>query len=255
MFAPWGEFVSDGAAPGHGVEVYARDEELVDTVATFVAAGVAADASAVLVATPAHVAAIVEALERRGLVDPPLIVADAEQTLERILEAGLEPEPFSEIVGELLDAAEATALGAPRAFGEMVDLLVQRHAIDEAIALEELWEELRRARPFSLLCAYRLDVFDEDAQRAPLPAICNVHSHVLPAHDPSRFDAAVRKALTEVLGPATTRDIYYIVDRPLRARRVPIAQDALRWLAASFPDTAGQVLEAARGYYAAVEAA
>lgn len=247
--------MADGAAAGHGVELYAHDEELVESVAGFVAAGVAADAACVLVATPLHVAAVEDELARRDVVDPPLVLADADETLDRILDAGLAPEPFDAIVGELLDAAEAAAPGAPRAFGEMVDLLWQRGMVDEALVVEDLWEALRRKRPFSLLCAYRVDVFDAAAQRAPLPAICNVHSHVLPAHDPARFDTAVRRALTEVLGAATTRDIYYIVDRPLRGRRVPVAQDALRWLAASFPESAGRVLDAARGYYAAVEAA
>jgi hypothetical protein len=96
-----------------------------------------------------------------------------------------------------------------------------------------------------------MDVFDAGTQKALLPEICNAHSHVLPAHDLTRFNESVLRALTEVLGAATTRDIYYIVNRPLRARRVPVAQDALRWLAVSFPQSAERVLETARGYYAA----
>ncbi|HZQ81330.1 MAG TPA: hypothetical protein VFB25_05090 [Gaiellaceae bacterium] len=137
----------------------------------------------------------------------------------------------------------------------MVDLLCIGGATEDAIALEELWEELRRRRTFALLCGYQLDVFDAKTQKAPLPEICNVHSHVLPAHDVDRFNRAVTRALTDVLGAPTARDIFYIVNRPLRARRVPVAQDALRWLAASFPASADEVLAAARRYYEPVEAA
>lgn len=253
----WGEFLADGQAAGHGVEIYTRDEELVDSVASYLVAGFAVDAPGVVVATPAHAAAISAELERRGLShEAMLLFADAEETLDSLYEEGaLSAAAFERVVGGLLDEAQAVTNGAPRAFGEMVDILCERRAVDDAIALEEMWEELRRRRPFSLLCGYRLDVFDAHTQKAPLPEICNVHSHVLPAHDLERFNEAVGRALTEVLGPATTRDIFYIVNRPLRARRVPVAQDALRWLAASFPTTADDVLAAARGYYEPVEAA
>lgn len=240
--------MEDGAAPGHGVEIYTRDDELVESVTAFLAAGFDANAAAVVIATPEHVEAIRAAAGAAGT----LIVADAEETLAAFFEEGaLSAQRFEQVVGGLLDEAQAASAGAPRAFGEMVDLLRLRGEIDEAMALEELWEAERRRRPFSLLCAYRLDVFDAEMQTGPLPQICNVHSHVMPAHDLGRFNDAVARALTEVLGPNVTRDIYYIVDRPLRARRVPVAQDALRWLVASFPAEAANVLEAARGYYAA----
>lgn len=256
MREPWNDFLADGTAPGHGVEIYAHDAELVESVASFLAAGFDADAAGVVVATPGHREAILAAIAERGFGERPYLVADAKEVLESLYEDGdLSAAAFDEVIGALLDEAGAAASGAPRVFGEMVDLLCIRNDAAGAIALEELWEDLRRRRPFSLLCGYRLDVFDAATQKAPMPEICNVHSHVLPAHDLQRFSDAVARALADVLGPATTRDIYYIVDRPLRARRVPVAQDALRWLVASFPAEAGPVLEAARGYYAGVEAA
>jgi hypothetical protein len=256
MREPWHDFLADGTAPGHGVEIYMNDAELVDSVASFLAAGFDADAAGVVVATPEHTEAILAEIAKRGYADRPYLVAGADEVLASLYEDGdLSAAAFDREIGALLDEAASTATGPPRVFGEMVDLLCMRNAQRDAIALEELWEELRRRRPFSLLCGYELDVFDVATQKAPMPEICNAHSHVLPAHDLERFNDAVARALTDVLGPATTRDIFYIVDRPLRARRVPAAQDALRWLVASFPAEAGPVLEAARGYYAGVEAA
>jgi len=244
--------MEDGAAPGHGVEIYTRDDELVESVAAYLAAGFEANAAGVVIATPEHAEAIRAAAGASGT----LIVADAEETLASLFEDGaLSAQRFEQVVCGLLDEAQAATAGAPRAFGEMVDILRVRGEIDEAMALEELWEAERRRRPFSLLCSYRIDVFDPEMQTGLLPQICNVHSHVRPAHDLGRFNEAVGRALTEVLGKNVTRDIYYIVDRPLRARRVPVAQDALRWLVASFPAEAADVLTAARGYYERVEAA
>jgi hypothetical protein len=256
MHEPWSAFLEDGTAAGHGVEIYVSDSDLVDSVTSFLVGGFEAGSAGVVVATPQHADAILAELERRGYGDHPIIVAGADEVLASLYEDGdLSATAFEREIGALLDRAQDASAGAPRAFGEMVDLLCLRGNQKDAIALEELWEELRRRRPFSLLCGYRLDVFDAAAQKAPLPEICNVHSHVLPAHDLQRFNNAVARALSDVLGPATTRDIFYIVDRPLRARRVPVAQDALRWLVTSFPAEAGRVLEAARGYYEGVEAA
>jgi hypothetical protein len=247
---PWEAFLADGAAPGHGVEIYVRDEELVESVVGFLRAGIEADAPGVVVATPEHAEAIL------ARFDGPLLVRDAARTLAALHEDGeLSSARFGEVIGGVLDEAAEIAPGAPRVFGEMVDLLCRSGAAEEALALEGLWEELRGRRRFSLLCSYRLDVFDAETQRAPMPGICNAHSHVLPAHDLKRFNDAVARALVEVLGPQTTRDVYYIVERPLRGRRVPVAQDALRWLVSSFPAEATAVLEAARGYYEGVEAA
>lgn len=256
MHEPWEAFLGDGAARGHGVEIYMHDEELVESVVSFLAAGFEADAAGIVVATPEHTDAILALIAERGYGDRPYIVAGADEVLASLYEDGdLSAAAFDREVGALLDEAEAAASGPPRVFGEMVDLLSLRNEQRDAIELEELWEELRRRRPFSLLCGYKLDVFDAATQKAPMPEICNAHSHVLPAHDLQRFNDAVARALTDILGPATTRDIYYIVDRPLRARRVPVAQDALRWLVASFPAEAAPVLEAARGYYERAEAA
>jgi hypothetical protein len=248
----WGEFLTDGASHGHGVELYADSGQLVESVVDFLAAGLAVGAAGVVVATPGHLTEVVDGLAERGHEDPLLFTADAERTLDSLHADGeLSEQAFEAVIGGLLDAAEAAAPAQPRVFGEMVDLLCLHGRVDHALALEELWEGLRRRRRFALLCGYRLDVFDPATQAGPLPAICNTHTHVLPAHDARRFDEAVTRALTEVVGPAVTRDIFYVVSRPLRSRRVPVAQDALRWLSTGFPVEAEQVLAAARQYYCA----
>ena len=70
-------------------------------------------------------------------------------------------EQFEAVVGGLMDQVGARFPNRRiRAFGEMVDLLCERGNPSAAAALEELWNRLARRRSFSLLCGYRIDVFD-----------------------------------------------------------------------------------------------
>ena len=136
-----------------------------------------------------------------------------------------------------------------RIFGEIVDLLSRQGRVDDALALEALWNDLQLTRNFSLLCGYGLDIFDPSVQAGPLPSVCRVHSHVLPAHDDARFRNAVERALVDVLGPTKARDVLYIVGGTMREKRVPVAQDALRWVTANMPAQAERILTLARSLY------
>jgi hypothetical protein len=250
----WDAFVSGQDPSGHGAEIYSDVEELAESVAAFLAAGFAAGEAGLLVATPDHVGAIASALEARGWgaeaieSSAYLLVADAESTLETILVDGTpSAEAFEHVVGGLVDRFADRPL---RIFGEMVDLLTAAGQVDAAIELEELWNGLQLTRHFALLCGYRLDVFDSSVQAATMPSVCRVHSHVLPAHDDVRFRSAVERALVDVLGPSKARDVLYIVGSTLREKRVPVAQDALRWVTANMPAQAERILTLARSLYA-----
>jgi hypothetical protein len=257
----WQEFLSGPAPAGHAVEIYSEIDELAQSVAAFLAAGFELGEPALVVATPGHLAAFSDALAERSWDEQALaqraslVMADAETTLAAILDEGAPSEArFEAVVGPLVDrATEQAPAGGARVFGEMVDLLTRRGEPRAAVELERLWNRLRQARPISLLCAYRLDVFDGATQTGPLLDLCRSHSHVLPAHDARRFTSAVDLALVKVLGAAKARDVYYIVGGREREKRVPVAQDALRWVAQNLPAQAERVLAVARGKY--VEAA
>ena len=254
----WDAFVSGKDPTGHGAEIYSDAGELAESVAAFLATGFEAGEAGLVVATPEHVVAITGALAARGwdaqAIDSSarLLIADAETTLEAILVDGApSAEAFLRVAGGLIDELAGRPL---RIFGEMVDLLSRRDRIDEALALEALWNDLQLTRDFSLLCGYELDIFDPSVQAGPLPSVCRVHSHVLPAHDDTRFRNAVERALYEVLGPTKARDVLYIVGGTLREKRVPVAQDALRWVTANMPAQADRILALARSLYTAAPA-
>ena len=254
----WTEFLG-GAACGHAVQIYNDASELAESVATYYASGFEAGEPAVLIATAAHRALFeaaladagwdAERLARSGL----LVTADAEETLAAFMGAGGFPSAsaFDAVVGTLLDSVAKRFPGKHvRAFGEMVDVLVERGAVEAAVSLEELWNSLTLSRPFfSLLCGYRLDVFDRAAQTNVLPGVCRTHSHVHPAADATRLARAVDHALDEVLGAAEAGKIYGLVGAQIREDRVPTAQLLLMWVSENMPGLADRILASARTRY------
>jgi hypothetical protein len=257
MAFAWTDFIRVPAPSAHGVQVYGDVEELAVSVAEYLGSGFKVGDPAVVVATPDHWTRFaarlesagweLEALEACGL----LTVLDAAATLAEFMEAETPSAPaFEHVVGGVLDAvADRFPRREIRAFGEMVDLLCEQGRLDAAVALEELWNELARTRRFSLMCGYHLDVFDRAAQRTPLPQVCRLHSHVMPAPDPQRLARAVDAALSEVLGPEQAGNVYMLVGDEARRNRVPVPQLILMWASANLPESADRILARARQHY------
>jgi hypothetical protein len=241
----------------HLVQVYREVGELAASVTTFLAAGFEAGDPAIVVATAAHWPVIGERLGRAGWstaeleADGRLLFADADELLAAILEEGRPSlRRFSEGVGDLLDRATAAWPNRRvRVFGEMVDILCRNGETEAADLLEELWNRLGLRRNFSLLCGYKVDVFDRGAQLGLLPQVCRSHSHVLPAVDAERMERAVDAALIEALGVADAHKVYAQVALQVREQRVPVPDLALMWVSAHMPRSAERVLAAARTHY------
>lgn len=259
MRQAWGEFLATAKPSSHGAQLYAEPHELVESVAAYALAGFERGEPAVLVIAPEHMPPVSEAFaaggwgfsaaQEAGL----LVVADAETTLASIMD-GPHPsaERFERAVGGLLDAV-ASRRGRTRVFGEMVDLLVRRGEAAAADELERLWNRLALRRSFSLLCGYRVDVFDAATQAETLPRVCSSHSHLLPARNYPRFASAVDEALREVLGRTEASAAYVLATRDAEERAghdVPLAQLLLMWVSRKHPAQATRVLEAARLRYA-----
>ena len=253
----WTEFLH-GSTVEHGVQVYDDPAELAASVAAFLAAGLDAGQPGIVVATPEQWTSFAERLDARGvdaranLERGHLVFADASETLAAItVDDAPSADRFGVVIGELLDRAERASEREPRVFGAMVDLLCRDGRTEAAFALEELWNELARSRRFSLLCGYRLDVFDVRAQAAALPHVCGLHSHVAPAGNYARLAGAVDRALDEVLGSAGAGNVYRAVARDRDDVRVPMAQLIMMWLSENTPAVAESVLAAAREHYGA----
>jgi KaiC/GvpD/RAD55 family RecA-like ATPase len=257
----WTEFVGD-AQSGHAVQVYADLDELAGSVAAYLSAGFENGEPAVVVATREHIARFAEQLAAAGWdetkvqADRLLVLADADATLADLMDGELpSPARFETVIGGLLDhVAERFPDARVRVFGEMVDLLAERGQTEAAVRLEQLWNELARRRSFSLLCGYRLDVFDRASQQM-LPAVCSAHTHVRPAYNMARLDRAVHGALEEVLGTGNARMVREIVSEDLRHNSAPVSEQMLMWVSDRMPRHAERVLAAARARYEAAPVA
>ena len=263
MARSWSDFLFGACPRGHGVHVYMDVNDVAHSVAEYFAAGFDEGEPALMVARPEHAHLIRERLRAKGWSSDgdgeaaPLAGVDAASTLAAILEDGrLSPQAFERVVGGLLDDLAARSGGRPiRVFGEMVDLLVDRGEREAAAELERMWNDALRRREFSLLCGYRLDIFDRAAQTTTLPDVCRAHSHVLPAQDPARLMRAVDRGLDEVFGPAEAGKVYALIADEMRSARVPTPQLVLMWVSANMPALASRLLAAARRHYVEAPAA
>lgn len=168
---------------GHLVQFYESDAFLAESVRDFMVAGLESGEAAVIVATKDHRIAIDELLEASDLDVQSLrdegryVLLDATETLSRFMVDG-EPEPalFSAAVGSVV--ARAGSAGTRiRIFGEMVALLWAEGNVLAALRLEQLWNELAEAHPFSLLCAYPMEGFGDSAM---FKQVCTLHARVIP---------------------------------------------------------------------------
>ena len=146
----------------HIVQFFDSDESRAECVAAFLAEGVRAGETAIVVARPANWRAVVEQLTAQGIpvqqaiTDGILVVKDADDTLRRISRNGSPArDAFDAVVGKAVANLAQRAQGRRvRAYGEMVDLLAQRGELADAISLEEMWNRLGERVPFFLLCGY-----------------------------------------------------------------------------------------------------
>ena len=255
----WQDFLRGASPTGHAVQIYSDVGELAESVAGYLAVGFGRGDPGVVIATPEHLERYSERLAALGWDAAQLesagmlVVADAEQTLEAFMVGDRpSPEAFEQVVGSLLDgAAQRFPGGRIRTFGEMVNVLCERGQPDAASELEELWNAMARERRFSLLCGYRLNLFDRRAQVDVLPHVCRAHSHVLPAADTERLERAVDRALEEILGAQAAGKVYVVVRSETPETTVPMPQLILMWVSVNMPLLAERILASARTHYTA----
>jgi len=173
----------------HAVQFYENELFLYQLVSDFLAGGLRAGESALVVATDAHRRGIAEALSDLGFDSAPVTYLDAQETLDTFM-AGDQPvgERFHEQVGGMI--AKLSADGARvRAYGEMVDVLWRGGNIQAAIQLEGLWNELASSYRFSLLCAYPMANFYKESDTMYFEDVCGRHTRVAPAFLQQRSQA------------------------------------------------------------------
>ena len=172
---------------GHLVQYYEREPFLYERVSDFISSGLAGRDAAILIATRAHRDGIEERLNSRGLDLPSLLAGgryhplDANETLDRFMIRGRpDPARFAQTIGPVLHAARGTDR-LVLAFGEMVAILWADGNREAAIRLEELWNDLAKTEPFSLMCAYPISGFNDASHGKQFAGINATHTWVTPA--------------------------------------------------------------------------
>jgi hypothetical protein len=175
--------------PWHGVQLYANETFLSESVGRFLGDGLLAGESAIVVATPGHVEQFNSRLEALGLDVAKLtlgrqyVTLDAADLLSKFLVNGWpDASLFEGTIGTLIRRSAAARPGYRiRVFGEMVWLLWETEQQAAVLRLEELWNRLLQAHPFDLFCAYPMGAFRSKVSADAFLKICAEHSHVLPS--------------------------------------------------------------------------
>jgi signal transduction histidine kinase len=175
-------------AHNHIVQFYEDDRYMAVVVARFLAEGLRAGHSLIVIVTPEHRHMISNELRREGIVPEAAIVAgqlticDARNTLGTFM-TGNNPDPvkFNSSIGGLIEQVRRRRPGlAIRAFGEMVDVLCRESNPRAAKELEVLWNRIAATERFALLCAYHIRNFGQESQSHRFQSICDEHAFVLP---------------------------------------------------------------------------
>jgi hypothetical protein len=156
--------------PVHVVHFYERRVEGLVGVLRFMNPGIEAGATIVCIAKPD----VLRFLERSLPAGHPRMLLDAEATLAAFDGGdGLDEDAFHATIGGVLDRAAAIGNGV-YAYGEMVAILWDQARFDDAIHLENLWNQT--GRTFRLLCAYPRDAIADNPHA--VSAVCNAHTHI-----------------------------------------------------------------------------
>ena len=168
----------------HLVQIYQEDDAFLDALEGFAAGGLRAGDGVIVIATPAHLAALARRLVATGIdvegaaVTDQYVALDADRTLKKFMMRGWPDDVlFDRVVSELLARAGRDGRRV-RAFGEMVALLWEEGRTGATVRLEHLWHRLCNERRFSLFCAYPRTGFANDVDLSARE-ICAAHSKVV----------------------------------------------------------------------------
>jgi hypothetical protein len=168
----------------HILQLFDDAESLADGLAEFLRSGFERNETMLVLAGAAQwsltVKRFVSDADRlsNGAASGQLTLLDSITTLERLRPGGrLNPVLFDEVVGTLV--RQLRSRGRPlRVYGEMVDVLALEGDFQAARQLEDLWNDLGCAEPFTLLCGYSAVHFGDPASADALARICRSHSEV-----------------------------------------------------------------------------
>lgn len=231
----------------HFAQFYGSDDpRLIENVAAFIDEALRQDGGAIVVATPEHREALLAALPNgatTAIASDRLVLLDAAETLERLMVRGF-PDAlrFDAVAGRLVRDLSVRCEGRPiHAFGEMVSLLWETGQYPSAVRLEQLWSGLQRSLPFSLFCAYAIDVLGERFHPDTLDALLCAHSYLVSTQAPA-LERAIVQAIDDAIGMPAVELQRRVREPERRWGQVPPVESLILWLRKYHGNAAGGVL-------------
>ena len=253
---PFESFSEDREAHGHLVQFCAAEAPVLANVSSYLAAGLKQGDALLVIASAGRNSWLARALQESGadldteFREHRLLFADAEQTLNRFLVDG-QPDwgRFQRTIGALIDKLQAKPDRTLRAYGEMVGILWKQGEFTAAIRVEHYWNKILSASSFHLFCSYPIDLFGKDFHPGAIDALLAAHTHLVPARTHHGLEAAIDRALSEVLGPKAEEHRVLIRSNHRPAwPTMPEAEAVILWLRSNLPSHAEEVLALARQY-------
>ena len=179
----------------HLVQFYEADHHLIESAGGFIASGLAAGETVLVVVTDSHKKELITNLEGHGLeIDSPtlpgrFVCLDVERVQADLTVNGdFSGELFTSFATALLEQAVATRRPF-RVFGELVALYWAEGKYATAIEIEKRWDDLVKKYRFPLYCAYPCRFLEGKELFEPLKEVCQVHSRIIPAESYSSLTA------------------------------------------------------------------
>lgn len=165
----------------HLVQFYDSEAFLVTSVRDYLSPALRQGDAVLVVATPDHRQALEAAVAGLGVdlgtarAESRYLAVDAREALSWFMtERGADPSLFTAAVHGLM--AQLTRSGRPvRVYGELVAVLWLEGNVVAAIAVEELWNDLARRHPVSVLCTYPTSAFGTTETAGSFRAVCQLH--------------------------------------------------------------------------------
>lgn len=164
----------------HLVHFYKSSQALAEAVCSYVVPGITRGDGIILIAQEKNLKHFQMLLENRAIdvtmarAFGQILLVDAHETLAKFMKDGLpQDKKFYETISPILEKM-VQRFPVIRAYGEMVDILLDQKNFAAVIKLEQLWNDISKNYKFSLLCGYANQA-DENIIRE----ICNSHTHQL----------------------------------------------------------------------------
>ena len=245
--------LSEAPAGRHFAQFHREPESLVESVFTFLEAGLRGGSSVLIIAPPEQVDRLFKRLRdgrfhTKSLSDAgQLARLDSTKILEQLAANGTPDRAILRAaIAPTLNRLQLHGRGI-RVYSELANTLWQKGDTDAAICVEEFWNTRAESRPFSVYCGFTMDTQSEQSYAGPVEELGRTHGEILGTPEDEEFGVALDRASKEIFGISLTQMAG--VSRQVGAHRFPIGQRAMLWVTRNLPMSSGQLTERARRYF------